>query len=338
MGCTKCSNLLHIDTRSCLDECPIGYTLQWSTEADIMGRICRRSGYSNSLIAIIVGSIIGLFVCVLIIIIGIYVLKRKTKQKSMEETFIDDKIERNDFLIKLDRFRMNADYFLSIMNDTRRQIRKLHLSGDINGAMSYHNVVRDLAKLLILLNKSNEIIPGPPNDWNRLSTWADYLLEHHKPQITQLIDFLQTPINNSSSQNSSTILPMDPRFDSSTYQNSTFKSNITRTTQASDDSSLLQEQQQQLFGSLISLHEFEQPKSLLRNSNSGGNGVSGGGVSGMMNGSTTMNSNNNPFGSVNNLKYYYQSPPEIINGSSLWLEDEFFKLGFRPQDEITTEL
>lgn len=281
-----------------MNDCPPGYTPQWSTVPDYMGRICRRTHLSSSIIAIVIGAVCGLLICITFIIFVLVFIKRKKRKKTFRNVLMDETIQSQEFFCQLDNFRLNADNFLLMMNETRRQIRKLHASGDIPGAMSYHPVVRDLAKLLILLNKSNEVIPGPPHDWHRLSSWAEYLLEHHKPQITELIDFFQTPPNISSN---------DPRL--SYCQHSTFKSNITRTTAATTSDSSNEQQNSNLFGSLISLHEFEQPH-------------------------TT-----NSYGSTNNIKssnYFYQSPE--INGSSLWLEDEFFKLGFRPQDEITTEL
>lgn len=228
-----------------------------------MGKICQRTRFYNTIKALAVGSACGILLCIILILLlrkkcsfNTKTTKRRSIKKPYRNTLIDD--ERTDFLRQLDSLRPHADHFLAMLNDIRRQIRKHHAAGDTVGAKSYYSVVCDLAKLLIILNKPNEVIPQPPSDWNRLSGWAEYImLEQHHP----LIDSHEG------------------------LSFSTFKTNITRTTATTSDSS--NEQQ-----------------------------------------------NNNPFGSLISL----QDIGPVNGGSSLWLEDEFFKLGFRPQDEITTEL
>lgn len=113
------------------------------------------------------------------------------------------------------------------------------------------------------------------------------VFRRYKPQIAQLIDFLQSPA-------------ADPRLAS--CQHHTFKSTTTTSTTTASESPNMQLQH---FGSLISLHDLDD--------------IQGAG--------DTFGSN------FNSLKR-----SSDITGSSLWLEDEFFKLGLRPQDEITTEL
>ncbi|KAJ6638275.1 hypothetical protein Bhyg_11009 [Pseudolycoriella hygida] len=244
-GCIKCPHFITFDQKKCVPECPNGYVEEWSTVPELMGRVCRSNGYSDPMTATIVGLTAGAIFCFVIVIFGIIIIKRKQRRKSLRDALIDDSIEREDFLKQLDELRPNAEFFLAMLNDTRRQIRKLYLSGENAAANSYR-----------------PITPTPTMS--------------------------------------------DPRIGSSQY--STFKSTNTATTAMSSDTKNLQ--QMQIFGSLISLHEFEEPHS------------------------------SNPFkrNSCSTLKSVNNYPSSDIHGSSVWLEDEFFKLGFRPQDEITTEL
>lgn len=295
-GCIKCPHYITFDEHKCVPECPNGYIEEWSTVPDLMGRVCRPNGYSDPMTATIVGLTAGAVFCFAILILGIIIVKRKQRRKLIRDALIDDSIEREDFLKQLEELRPNAEFFLAMLNDTRRQIRKLYLSGENAAANEYRPVVRDLAKILLLINRPLELISRPPADWHRVFIWSLRILDKYKPQVAQLIDFLQTP--------SPTI--SDPRIGSSQY--STFKSTNTATTAMSSDTKNLH--QMQIFGSLISLHEFEEPRS------------------------------SNPFkrNSCSTLKSVNNYPSSDIHGSSVWLEDEFFKLGFRPQDEITTEL
>jgi hypothetical protein len=263
-----------------------------------MGRICYPVGLTGSTLATIVGIVTGVILCIIFVVFSIAMVKRKKRRKTMKESLIDTRLDRNEFLKQLDELRPQSEYFLQMLNDTRRQIRKLHNSGDILAAKSYTPVVRDLAKILILLNRPVQLISGPPHDWNRLSAWAELILDRYKPQLTQLIEFLQSPAGTVG----------DPRLVSS--QLSTFKHNplsISPTTTGTNTLESSTSQAQQLLGSLISLQEFDD------------------------------SNQPNQFGdSFNHVKCYLSSSG--LTSSSLFLEDEFFKLGFRPQDEITTEL
>lgn len=328
-GCVKCSELLRVDTRECISDCPSGYVAQWSTTSEFMGRVCYPVGFSGSFLAAVVGIAAGAVLCIVLIIGAMAVIRRKQKRKKYRETFIDENIDRLEFLKQLDELRPQAEYFLQMLNDTRRQIRKLHLAGDSSGAATYHPVVRDLAKILILLNKPVELISSPPHDWQRLYVWAEKVLDRYKPELTQLIEFLQQPSIPSSAS--------DPRL--GTSEHSTFKSKFSGSSAGANESDtspslsaknqrnllqpepaassqLAQQKQNHFLGSLISLHEFDERSSCSH---------------------TDMGANNNPFGDTFDHVRSYLSTSGI-NDSSLWLQDEFFKLGFRPQDEITTEL
>ncbi|XP_050070141.1 uncharacterized protein LOC126558214 [Anopheles maculipalpis] len=345
-ACIKCAEVLRIDTGECLSECPPGYGVQWSTSSEFMGRVCYPVEMSGSFRAAVVGIATGAILCVLLIIGVMAILRRRQKRKKYRESFIDGNIDRLEFLQQLDELRPQAEYFLQMLNDTRRQIRKLHLAGDIAGAATYHPVVRDLAKILILLNKPIELINAPPHDWQRLYVWAERVLDRYKPELAQLIEFLQQPSAS------------DPRLGSSDH--STFKAayhqhatgtDLSPSLSQKNERNLLQPELIQLqkhrtlptmqtthhfLGSLISLHEFDERSSHTTDTSSNHHSTTGV-VSGSGAGGGGGGGGNNPFDDTFDHVRTYLSTSGM-NDSSLWLQDEFFKLGFRPQDEITTEL
>lgn len=334
------------DTRNCVDECPKSHTQLWSTTSDLMGKVCQPASVTNSIQTVFIGVICGALLCFVIVLVGVMIFKRKHQKmnkKSIKDQLIDDEYDRHEFVRQLDELRPHAECFLYMLNDTRKQIRKLHVAGDNTASAKYYPIVRDLAKILILLNRPVELIDGPPHDWNRLLLWADRILAQYKPQqIAQLIEFLQSPTPPSFNDDA------DSRFAS---QHTTFKSlfystptthtrkafastlpaNVTslnskdfsKRSSMSDGSgearhlSLPSDGEKVATGSLISLHDFDDAcpstaKTMLRKKHK-----------------------KNPFGdSFSHVKNY-------LSSGSLWMvEDELieFKLGLRPQDEITTEL
>lgn len=293
-----------MDTRRCVDECARGYTSHWSTMPDYMGRVCRPTSVAANtffltMVAVTFFAVLG---CALVLAV-IFCVRKQKRRKNIRDKLIDENVARTDFLRQLEELRPNAEYFLGMLNDTRRQIRKLHVNGDTMGAQAYRPIVRDLAKILLLVNKPIELLSGPPNDWLRLFMWAQRILDRYKPQMSPLIDFLQ----------SSPSLISDPRLAS--CQHHTFKSNTTNSTTTSDSPVL---EPRHSYGCLISLQDFDMRSSvtLPRTEQL----TTGGGFK--------------MLGSSNSKRHSVSD----VHNSALWLEDEFFNLGLRPQDEITTEL
>lgn len=275
-----------------------------------MGRMCVHSGYFGGLnaenAAILVGILSGTFICIIIISTGIVFLRYKRKNlsnlSSETPSDVDDTPERKDFLKQLEILRPQAAMFLSMLNDTRRQIRELHAAGDNAAITAYRPVVRDLAKILLLLNRNVDKITVIPDDWDHLFSWGEKVLKRYKrmsdisqPQVQQLVNFLQAPIIH----------------DNHTYANtlSTFKPD-------------------QQIGSTMSLKDIAV---------------------------NNFNSNyDNTFSTINpqwqfNYSLVGQSPVSNSGYCGSWqnkdflcssylMEDDFFQFGFRPQDEITTEL
>ncbi|XP_063705783.1 uncharacterized protein LOC134834906 isoform X2 [Culicoides brevitarsis] len=309
-GCMKCPNLILVDDRTCVDDCPTGYTEIWSSAPDYMGRICYPVGLSGSFLTALVGVTLGAILCFTMLLVAASMIRKKHRRRIVRNALIDDTISRHEFLRQLSELRPQSEYFLQMLNDTRRQVRKLHLSEDAQSASIYNPVIRDLAKILILLNRPVELLHEAPHDWNRLYSWAERALDCYKPQIEQLIEFLQT-----------SEAPYDARLVSS--QHSTFKSQQSATSTNTSNNS----QTQQLLGSLISLHELEEQ--LAAEAANERNAATK---------SAQSPPTNDAFGDAfDHVKDYLSSSPGVRT-STIWLEDEFFRLGLRPQDEITTEL
>lgn len=400
-GCTKCTKFIVTDTRMCVEECPNGYTHQWSsTASELMGRICFPSDaitYNNSMQTVLFGVACGALFCFLIVLMGVIMFKRKQKKmnrKSLKDQLIDEEYDRHEFIRQLDELRPHAEYFLFMLNDTRKQIRKSYISGDTTASAKFYPIVRDLAKILILLNRPVELIEGPPHDWAALLLWADRILVQFKPQqqITQLIEFLQSPTQRNSSPllcndddarlvskhttfkslfYSTPVVQNRKKFNSATLppsislNSSTIISTNNNINQNKEDKSISSdddddesgcderrdskqhlslpitstvsdsdcEKTGEVTGSLISLQEF-----LVNTNNSARESPSK---------SLTLKpktSSLSPSSSTTNPKAYGDTFEHVKNylssGSLFVVEDELieFKLGLRPQDEITTEL
>lgn len=303
----KCPVAILVDSRRCVLSCPSDYLELWSSEADYMGRICYPVGLSGGLKTIAVGVFAGAILCFLFSIIAVAIFRRRMQKRFRCNSLMEERYSstsQHEFLQQLNELRPSSECFLQMLNDTRRQVRKLHIAGDIPGVTAYNFVIRDLAKILILLNRPVEILADPPSDWPRLYAWAERALDCYKPQIENLIEFLENPES----------IESDPRLVSS--QHSTFKSQQSTATVITINTN--SSQTQQLLGSLISLHELD------------GDAISS---------EPSPKQNAAVFGDTfEHVNTYLSSSPRRRT-STIWLEeDEFQQLGRRPQDELTTEL
>ncbi|XP_076297695.1 FU domain-containing protein T48 isoform X6 [Lasioglossum baleicum] len=161
--------------------------------------------------------------------------------------------EHREFLKHLALLRGEGNTFLSMLNDTRRQVRELYYSGNNGdgavGIQAYRPVLRDLARILVLVNRRDEEIPIPPDDWQRLFSWAERLLRRYKrhssPEVAQLVTFLQEPPaapsteSNAAQQVKISQSPRPYQLRTAATNLTTFQANIPLTTfQASDKSSI----------------------------------------------------------------------------------------------------
>lgn len=153
-----------MDTRSCVEECPSTHIQHWSTTSDLMGKVCYPSSISSSIQTVFIGVVCGAVLCFAIVLVGVLMFKRKHQKlnkKSIKDQLIDEEYDRHEFIQQLDELRPHSEVFLHMLNDTRKQIRKLHVSGDNTASAKFYPIVRDLAKILILLNRPVELIDGP---------------------------------------------------------------------------------------------------------------------------------------------------------------------------------
>ncbi|CAG9767411.1 unnamed protein product [Ceutorhynchus assimilis] len=312
-GCEKCPKLIVNPSRKCVNTCPLGYTESWSTMVDFMGRVCSHNGnflgFSSNTLTILAGIVAGLSMCFVAFFIAILYVKFKRKHATFtsdtsSETDTDTP-ERKDFIKQLETLRFYSQCYLDMLNETRQQIRQLHQEGDNSAIAAYKPVVRDLAKILLLLNKPVENL-SIPDDWEHLFNWAEKALKRYKrmsdssqPQVAQLIHFLQSPI-----------IPSDPDEPEYSVRGSTTMSTF-KPDQPFGGSSLslqstLVKGYQEKYQNLSPEWKFEY--SLVGNTSSEFNPMA------------------------------WKNSKEFVSGSPLFLEDDFYKLGYRPQDEITTEL
>ncbi|XP_011252578.1 uncharacterized protein LOC105249080 isoform X2 [Camponotus floridanus] len=244
--CARCAVLLHQGT--CVHTCPPGFVADWSTRDEYMGRICRETGYmfglTGSQVAILVGVVSGATICTFIIICGAIVVHRRKKKAAKLAQKFEDSAERREFLKHLATLRGEAHTFLAMLNDTRRQVRELYYSGNNGdgavGIQAYRPVLRDLARILVLVNRRDDEIPLPPDDWQRLFSWAERLLRRYKrhssPEPTSnSVQMTSAQPVTTSSQPSACQPIYEPRSTNLT----TFQANVPLATfQASDKSSI----------------------------------------------------------------------------------------------------
>lgn len=251
--CARCAVLLHQGI--CVDTCPPGHIADWSTRDEYMGRICKETGYmfglTGSQVAILVGVVSGATICIFIILCGAIIVHRRKKKAAKIIQQFEDSAERREFLKHLATLRGDAHTFLAMLNDTRRQVRELYYSGNNGdgavGIQAYRPVLRDLARILVLVNRRDDEIPIPPEDWQRLLSWAERLLRRYKrhssPEVAQLVTFLQQPtasVQMNPPQQVTIAQPSQPFEPRSTPTNlTTFQANVPLATfQASDKSSI----------------------------------------------------------------------------------------------------
>ncbi|KAJ8934156.1 hypothetical protein NQ318_012852 [Aromia moschata] len=316
-GCLKCPNLIVHPSRECVDACPYGHLPRWSTSVDYIGRVCRHNGnllgLSSHALAVLAGVATGAILCtVLVSSAALYVKYRRKNSPQPSETGsdVDESPERKDFLKQLETLRPYAQNYLDMLNDTRRQIRELHRDGDGGAISAYRPVVRDLAKILILLNRPTELI-AIPEDWEHLFNWAQKALKRYKrmseasqPQVAQLINFLQGHVLAAE-------LEQEPEY--------SLRGSMTMSTFKPD----------QVYGSSLSLQD-----AAIRSFNSNYDKYNNS-LNPQWKFEYSLVSNNVPSSEFN--PSLWKNSKEYLN-NSLFLEDDFYQLGFRPQDEITTEL
>jgi hypothetical protein len=96
------------------------------------------------------------------------------EKTELEDFDGEDKDE--EFFQKLTYLRNHAEVFLRMLNDMRRRLKEL--PQDAPTAQQYRNVMRDVTRLLYLLNKKPSAIEIPP-DGTQLLSWSDQILQRY---------------------------------------------------------------------------------------------------------------------------------------------------------------
>ncbi|XP_071534301.1 uncharacterized protein T48 isoform X2 [Panulirus ornatus] len=195
-------------TRVCRSACPPGHTTTWPPRPPLMGRVCTERSMlalvSGRDVSIIAGAAVGGAVCVGVVIGALLYMRRRTKpapdhlppdhrhplprlwpdkRPNTTEVPVADE-ERAEFLQELTSLRGEATNFLEMLSHTRNRFRTLGGpdSPTDTKAKAYRAVVRDLSRVLTLLNRKDEHILTVPGDWRRLLSWAARVLARYKRQ------------------------------------------------------------------------------------------------------------------------------------------------------------
>lgn len=93
--------------------------------------------------------------------------------------------ERDEFLKHLSELREHAETFLTILNDMRKRLKTLQ--SDSESAKQCKKVIKDLSRLLFLLNKKPQSVQMP-SDGLKLLTWAEHILNRYKTAQVYIIN------------------------------------------------------------------------------------------------------------------------------------------------------
>ncbi|XP_075231041.1 FU domain-containing protein T48 [Lycorma delicatula] len=369
--CVKCSHLIVLHTRRCVDECPPGYSEEWSSLVDYMGRVCRESLFlggialSGQTLAVVVGALVGTVICfVLVLVAGIclkYRRYRAMRAKARDSLSLShltgtqrsqdsDDSERPEFLKHLASLRPDAPIFLAMLNETRRQVRDLRKPSRQDSAIqAYKPVLKDLSRILILLNRREERIGSPPADWETLLAWGERVLRRYKKQnphqVAQLVSFLQVPVQTHPTPSPpashspypsqlTTFVPVDKRDSSAATTPSPVAMATTRI--APDFQQLAISAFDDNYNNRSSNRKSEDElrrntaASMLQQPSLIDSGVD-------FSSNWEFNPSNYTILAEWSAAAADNSPTEYAEFGNND-EDDFFTLGFRPQDEITTEL
>lgn len=231
-----------------------------------------------------------------------------------------------------------------MLNETRRQVREIYKSKTTNhrretAAYAYRPVLRDLYLILVLLNKPEEKIISPPPDWRKLLSWGERVLKRYKRQnnivtpIGELVNFLQVPESQRNFVNSRSSL-FQPYSTLSTVSTNTLTSTVSRKQKNHVNSN------KSAGGDCPEVHNSSSSRrdSILdiNDSFSDSNPVFK-----MPNMADEINTLNRFSFSEADFDGWDENHTILAEWSASrenLFEDDFIRLGFRPQDEITTEL
>ncbi|CAI8035506.1 hypothetical protein GBAR_LOCUS19918 [Geodia barretti] len=210
--CLKCTNLVTSDGK-CVDNCNGAFQITIIPNTTLTARVCEDPTESSTpqlpqwaIIVIAVMSGLVLLTGLVVILVfaftwfnryssGTFEVEdtntslvqpetshtfgadlRLESDVSNRHTELDDVDSENEFFQKLAYLRNHAEVFLSMLNDMRRRLKEL--PQDAPTAQQYRNVMRDVTRLLYLLNKKSSAIEVPP-DGIQLLTWSEQILQRY---------------------------------------------------------------------------------------------------------------------------------------------------------------
>lgn len=92
-------------------------------------------------------------------------------------TFSDGADEETQFMQKLEYLRSQAEVFLRMLNEMRRRLKEL--PPEAQAAKQYRDVMRDVTRLLYLVNKKPSAVQMPP-DGLQLLNWSEQILQRYQ--------------------------------------------------------------------------------------------------------------------------------------------------------------
>lgn len=244
--------------------------------------------------------------------------------------------ERGEFIRELSLLRHEAPVFLSMLNETRRQVREIYKAKATNNKkensiFAYRPVLRDLYVILVLLNKPEEKISTPPHDWKKLLSWGERVLKRYKRQhnidtpVGELVTFLEVPEKRNTT--GSRVSLFQPYSTLSTVSTNTLTSTVSRKIKnALNHKSEIPEANDSKEDSLLNDNGNEPNIALC--------------VPESVN-DINFSHINRFSRNENNFDHWDEDHAILAEWSpsqDYCFEDDFIRLGFRPQDEITTEL
>lgn len=197
--CIKCVQLIYLNQNL---ECPQGYFYR-DHDVSLHDYINATCGMQVPIFmaktwSVIAGVCTGTSISIVVLIVLVVYLHWKKsqsnrslcKESNSTDSFRSHSLyysDRPEFLKHVAALRSQAPIFLSMLNETRRQIRDLRTAKpprQLSALQAYRPVLRDLSRILILLNRGPSCIQStvPPADWETLFAWGERVLSRYKSQ------------------------------------------------------------------------------------------------------------------------------------------------------------
>ncbi|KAL3875986.1 hypothetical protein ACJMK2_033879 [Sinanodonta woodiana] len=213
--CTRCAYFIEESTHKCLTTCTGEAKVVHN--GSIEGTVCTASNSKSNNLEIIIGVVVG--VCSGLVLFVIFVIafcchmKRKRgnvnlqqrcyqegmlagkiKQVSLfdnngfesEDDLYNSVVDKDAYLLELDKLRPHASTLLIILNSIRRKVRAMDPSDA--RIPTYKGVIHQLCRVLVLMHKKDPVL-SVPSDAMGLLEWATQMLEDHRMETQENLYF-----------------------------------------------------------------------------------------------------------------------------------------------------